>query len=455
MHANVHRPTSSLLFLLVAVCAGCFQERSIPLRAGDLRRIEFCSPPPATTRDWLRAAHAQLADMIPDRPETALLTEELVAADGRPIDVARHFGEPFEVQHTVIGNFYGLMHTAQASHTGDRALHDAIPPWPGFSDTLVRVSDGVTLFGRIGFAERDGRVIRSDCIVLLPGLLGDLRVDRTKQIAAALRANGLHVLAIEVRGSGERAAEQAYTFGVRETGDLLAVAEWLQAMPEVRRTGLIGFCWGANQALLAAWADGCGPSHAAISPRIAGELRPANPAVRHFEAGVIAFSPCLEFENIIERCDHEYATLENPVLASLQGGIRARKNTRAYPDRNGSLRTLIDYEFADWNQRVPGVVALGLDYLRFVDFRGKPAGDKLEAARIPTLIVHGRNDPLADAQEVADFIATVENPGVAAIVLPGGGHVGFAPFARAYFYSLILGFFDPTTGAAAGTAADE
>ena len=33
----------------------------------------------------------------------------------------------------------------------------------------------------------------------------------------------------------------------------LAVSEWLQAQPHIRRTGLVGFCSGANEALLTAW----------------------------------------------------------------------------------------------------------------------------------------------------------------------------------------------------------
>jgi len=65
---------------------------------------------------------------------------------------------------------------------------------------------------------------------------------------------------------------------------------------------------------------------------------------------------------------------------------------------------------------------------------------------VPVLIVHAANDPLAPAQEVADLFSRVKNPNVAAIILPSGGHVGFAAYNRAYYFSLIMNFFDPKTG---------
>jgi len=62
-------------------------------------------------------------------------------------------------------------------------------------------------------------------------------------------------------------------------------------------------------------------------------------------------------------------------------------------------------------------------------YRGQPAGDKLESARVPVLIVHSVNDPLQTAQEVVDLLVDTENPQVAGIVLPGGGHIGFQAYA--------------------------
>ena len=54
--------------------------------------------------------------------------------------------------------------------------------------------------------------------------------------------------------------------------------------------------------------------------------------------------------------------------------------------------------------------------------------------------------PLGPSQHVADMFARVDNPEVAAIMLPDGGHIGFVPFARRYFYSLLINFFDAARG---------
>ena len=42
----------------------------------------------------------------------------------------------------------------------------------------------------------------------------------------------------------------------------------------------------------------------------------------------------------------------------------------------------------------------------------------------------------------------LENDKLRVTVLPGGGHIGVQAYARRYFYSLIIDFFDPQLGAA-------
>lgn len=430
---------------------GCFSERSFPIRPD---RVKIVAPAEKATnmRAWLRDVHPRLANMLPEKREQVLLTEDLSVAPGVPLDLARFYGREFEAQHKLLNNFYGLMYTAQSSGA-EPTIERGAPPWPGFEDIWIPIDDRLQLSARIGFARENGRIVDADCIVIMPGLLGDLAVERSKQIALALRNRGIHVLALELRGYGQTEAkfpDVPYHFGVAESGDLLVVADWLQSLPHVRRTGLIGFCWGANHALLAAWEDG----RVALDPAVDDDVHPyvlERSGKRHWEAGVIAFSPCLAFERNIEQTERDWAFTDNPVLTTLQDGVRFRKNWKRYPDRDGRLRTMIEYEFADWNEVVEGVVARSLQYLRFTPHRGKPAGRKLASMRVPVLIVHGRDDPLVDAQEVADALCGVHNPNVAALVLPSGGHVGFAAYATDYFYSLVLSFFDPRSGAASAT----
>ncbi len=428
---------------VLSLSAGCFAERTIQ---ADLAAVRAVSPPggaaaAASAREWLAACGPQLSSLLPRHHRPPLTESELVGPDGRLIDVFVHFRTDPKARSSLLKNFLGLMHTAQCAHGSD--THIDLPPWDGFEDVWIPVADGVRLFGRLGLATRGDRPIAADCIVVLPGLFGTLEVERTRAIVAALRDSGRHALAIELRGYGRTAEVQpqvSSTFGVLETGDLLALAEWLQARPEVERTGLIGFCWGANLALLAAWEDGRSAADRNVSPRLAPLLRPLSES-RHYEAGVLAISPVVGFEDLLEACEAPTPRLRDPVLHALQKRIREQKQLAGYAPADGSLMALIEAEFARSPLRYSGAVADGLRYLQLRPGATPDTANKLECARIPVLIVHAANDPTASVQATAELGAQVCNPNVAVILLEGGGHVGFAAYARDWFYSLLLNFF--------------
>ncbi len=420
------------------------------MRPGDLTPISSTTTEPRSTREWLTDTHSRLEHLLPARVPAALITEELTGPDGMPIDVLQHFKLHGRNLRTLLGNWRGLLHSVQAIG-GRQAIDDAAPAWPGFEDVWIPVADDLQLAGRLGFANvpSDPRVARAlphprvgqprdaDCIVLLPGLFGDNSILRTRDLAAALRWAGFHVLALELRAHGQTEARYPsvyYTFGVLEVGDLMVVSEWLQNLPHVRRTGLVGFCWGANLGLLAAWYDARGQQP-------------------HFSAGIMAFSPVLRFEELVEELETPRAYLINPVLASMQNTVRGRTMRKTHPEVTHSLRKLIEFEFTRSALKYPGGTDDGKRFLRLRPYRGKQAGNKLARARVPVLIVHAANDPLCHTQDVADLMAAVDNPAVAALILPGGGHVGFAPYARSYYFNLILSFFDPATGPAAALPA--
>lgn len=441
--------SGSSLFIMT----GCFSEQSFPLRSGDYVRLQTVNAgrdTPSSTRIWLREAHQRLKSLLPSGEPPALLTEDLLDSKGRPIDVLAHFHVKRESLETLGGNCQGLMHSAQL--TGSDFSKDRLAPtWPGYEDLWIPVKPSLSLHGYLGYAAMGGVPVDADCVVLLPGGFGHNDIKRTRDLADALRFAGLHVLAIELRGHGRtelKYPDVFYNFGVSETDDLLVVSEWLQAQPHIRRTGMVGFCWGANQALLAAWYENRGGSHPGIGPHLAPHLRPVS-SQRHFEAGVIAFSPVLRFEEILDQLDIERSPLVNPVLSSLQVTVKSRLQMKAHdklPEFDprfgpGSLRKVIDYEFARSELSYPDSPQDAFRLFRFLPYKGMPDDDKLAGARIPVLIVQAANDPLACAQDVADLMAKTPNPNVAAVVLPGGGHVGFAAYDRAYYFSLILNFF--------------
>jgi len=128
---------------------------------------------------------------------------------------------------------------------------------------------------------------------------------------------------------------------------------------------------------------------------------------------------------------------------------RDRMIRKGYPEATGNLRHLIAYEFAHsfFGPSLP--IGDAYQCLCLLPYRGLPDGDKMERAQLPVLVVNSVNDPFLDAQDTAELVAQTSNPKVAALILRGGGHIGFAAYNRSYFYSLITNFFDPHRGAAA------
>lgn len=430
---------------------GCLSEQSFEMRPDQRASLDasISGRGGVTTRQWLATAHRDLDHLLPPKSAPALLTEDLVDSDGKPVDVYAHFGLQPGRLRSLMGNFRGIQCTAQCA-SQDYAIDTPAPGWPGFDDVWIPIEPRLSLAGRLGLARRGKTIIDADCIVILPGFFGDNGVTRTRDMALFLRDAGYHVLALEIRGHGQTEArypDMTHTFGVMETDDLMLVSDWLTDNPHIRRTGLIGYCWGANIALLAAWYE----AHRDDDPGICSAIKPYLHATfdrRRFQAGIIAYSPILRWEVMMEDLKTPRSYLSDPVYSSIQQMVRDRMERKHYASPGGNLRRLIEAEYLAQDARLPGGAKDGFPFIRLMPFGDEPWYDKLATARVPVLIVHGADDPLSPAQNVADFVSMVHNPNLAAIILPGGGHVGFAAYCKAYYYSLIAGFFDPLAGAA-------
>lgn len=447
----MHVRTEILLIAILAGGPGCLMNLSYPMRPGDLMRLEMTSAgTDGSTRTWLEAAHAELEHALPRSARAALLTADLTDAQGRPRDVLAHFGLKRDGLHTIRHNFSGLRQTFNGIGM-ESFVDEEAPAWEGFENVWIPVADDLSLYGRIGYACAEGRIRDADCIVILPGFYGDAGVTRTRDLARALVDAGYHALAIEIRGHGRteyRYPDKRFTFGMLESIELLRVDEWLRSQPHVERTGLMGFCWGANVAMTAAWMDGVRASDPSIGSHLQRYV-PVRSAEPHFAAGVMAFSPALHFEELIDQLEEPVSALSNAMVYGVQSTIELRMRRKGYGPPLHSLRWLIDQEFAHSEIGLsPEKHRQTFRLLRMLDYRGRPVGDKFESIRIPTLVVHSGNDPFMPADYVAQFMAAVKNPNIAALILPAGGHVGLATYCRRYFYSLIMNFFDRERGPA-------
>ena len=447
--------------LLVALSAGClsdFTERSVRLSPADAWSVSPATGPDSearSTRAWLTSTHGQLASLLPAGDAGPLLTEELTRPDGQPVNVLGHFGIDRDGLQSLFANSRGMKYSAQAA-SSEYAIETPAPPWPQFEQVWLPIrtptAPSLALSGRLGYArDAQGRIADAPCLVILPGLFGDFGVQRSRDLAIPLREAGFHVLALELRGHGQtelRFPQVRHAFGAFETDDLMQVSDWLEAQPHVTRTGLIACCWNANIALLAAWYDGNQPDDPLIAPSIRSNLVAHDTAKRRFSAGIMAISPVVQGEVLMDELDRSRSRWKHPIYAAIQDTVRDRMKRKGYPV-SGSLRQLMGDEYSGY--RVPGTHGLveGYSMLRLMDYKSQSAGKKLDAARMPVMILHGADDPLVCAQDVADMMAGVSNDRVAAIILPSGGHVGFTGYAPSYYFSLVVNFFDPQCGPAA------
>lgn len=435
---------------------GCFREKSIRMKQGDLIRpvVDQTQTPPQTVRQWTAQAEQRLDSLLPNPKARVLVTEDMVGADGKPVDIYSIYKVDPDHLQSLFHNYSGLDQTAKLV-ADNECIDQEAPPWPGFETVWIPINPDLSYHARIGYSKQNGQIRDANCIVILHGFFGDLCALRTRDLADALVAAGFHVLAIEIRGHGQtekRYPNVAYTFGTLEVADLMLVSEWAEQQPHVRSTGLIGYCWNGCAALLAAWNDGRKDNDPSLPPLLAPHF-PSRTEHPHFSAGIIAFSPSLRWEDSVDMLDMPLKKLKDPAWASIQNTIRSRMIRKGYPEQSGNLRHLIAYEYERCPLASTAEISQGYDFLRLAPYKDKPWYPKMDAVRVPTLIVHAANDPMNYAQDIADFMSWTANPNVAALIVPGGGHVGFPAYARAYYYSLIANFFDPTYGAAAKTHA--
>src|ERR1051326_8961578 len=131
--------------------AGCalFKERAFPVRSGDVVRVPADQLQRISTREWVVRAHHDLENLLPEEDHQALLTEEMTGPDGKPIDVINYVGRMNKKKGTFFGNWNGLVHTAQTvGPTTPLDYHE--PPWPGFEQVWIPVSDTLSLHGDVG-----------------------------------------------------------------------------------------------------------------------------------------------------------------------------------------------------------------------------------------------------------------------------------------------------------------
>ncbi|HEY4328604.1 MAG TPA: hypothetical protein VGN88_02620, partial [Phycisphaerae bacterium] len=313
-----------LLALLVLALPGCLSEVSFPMRPERLIRVVNADK--LTTRAWTARLHAAAASLLPQGRSEALTTEGLLTND-KPTDVWGYFHlNPAELD-TVTKNLHGIEETAQTV-SPTPGIHDSFfdrPPWHGFHDVEVPVADDVYLWGRLGIPDK-ATEIPGSYIIITHGLFGSMDGKDIMNHVEGLRQMGHHVLALEMRGHGQTNAfhpEYAMSFGIFESGDMLAAARWLKSTYHAQHVGLVSFSLTGYEALLAAWLDGTNAETELHGLKME-HLLPVHQDTPAFDLGMFIVSAPVDILALSDDFTAQRSKFQAPVKTTFQEHVHQR-----------------------------------------------------------------------------------------------------------------------------------
>lgn len=269
---------------------------------------------------------------------------------------------------------------------------------PPDGSRLFEVEPGVRLLARCRWHEdRADRLT----VVLVHGLGGS--ADAPYVIGAARLAHlaGANVVRLNQRNCGgtEGLTPTLYHSGM--SGDLAAVVRELVTHDGLQRVLVAGFSMGGNLAL-----------------KMAGEMGGDAPAAL---LGVCAVSPALDLAETVRNLGRPS---NRPYQWSFVRGLRrlVERKKRLYPGlydtrELGRLRTVRDFD--ELYTAPHGGFADADDY-----YTRSSALPLVRRIRVPTLIVHARDDPLVSCEPLLRP-GTTDSPYVARATPHHGGHVAF------------------------------
>jgi len=263
---------------------------------------------------------------------------------------------------------------------------------------LFEVELGVRLLARCRWHEdRADRLT----VLLVHGLGGSADAPYVLGAARLAHLAGANVVRLNQRNCGgtEGLTPTLYHSGM--SGDLAAVVRELVGLDGLQRILVAGFSMGGNLAL-----------------KMAGEMGEDAPAAL---LGVCAVSPALDLLETVRTLGRPS---NRPYQWNFVRGLRrlVERKKRLYPglyDTRGldRLRTVRDFD--ELYTAPHGGFADADDY-----YARSSALPLVRRIRVPTLIVHARDDPLAPCEPLLRPGAT-DNPYVAKATPPHGGHVAF------------------------------
>ena len=247
----------------------------------------------------------------------------------------------------------------------------------------------------------DGMPLPPDAplVLKLHGLEGSAHSGYSVELARALAARGVRSVGLNFRSCGAEMNRTARFYHSGETTDLATVLEHLGRTQPGTRLGVLGFSLGGNVLL-----------------KYLGE-RGEGGGIRAAVAVSVPYDLAACAETMSRGTEQIYAKF---FLRSLRDKARAKRELlEGRCNLAGALAAKTFREFDD---------ALTAPLHGFTDaqayYRESSAGPYLSRIRVPSLLIHALDDPIAPADSIPrDLIAA--NPMLSTAFTERGGHVGF------------------------------
>lgn len=273
---------------------------------------------------------------------------------------------------------------------------------------------------RLELPTPDGDFLELDCainsgseaiVVLFHGLEGSSRRYYIVELAKELIEEGYSVVGVNFRSCGGKMNRRARFYHSGETGDYANVFNWIHEKYPGQKVGAVGFSLGGN-ALVKSLAEE-GSDHlldAAAAVSVPYDLR----------MGSIMLSK--GFHRL-----YEYR-----FLRTLKTKLELkREEFPELPEFTGS--TLFDFD--------DQVTAPVHGFSGAEDYYERCSARRfVDDIRIPTLLVHSREDPLCPI-EAMPAARIFQNPAIDYIITEKGGHVGFWSKPRGWLNYMIRKYF--------------
>jgi predicted alpha/beta-fold hydrolase len=243
-------------------------------------------------------------------------------------------------------------------------------------------------------------------VLVLHGLEGCSRSGYVKQACQALAAVGLQAVALNFRSRSGEPNRLPGSYHAGRTDDVRTVLRALSGRFPGSRIGALGFSLGGNVLL-----------------KYLGESEGPADTLLH---GAVAVSVPFELSRAADSMERGWGKVYGwRFLRLLRRSVRAKaQRFPAAIDLGAVARAQSVREFDD-------VVTAPLHGFRNVAhyYAESSSSRYLRGVRVPTLILHARNDPLIPFDSIP--LATIrDNPCLQAVLPGSGGHVGFVSADR-------------------------